>query len=147
MNFTHSIGLLALGALLTSTACNQEPPPAPAMRVVESASRRVATNTPPPAPDNTATNTVDAKGDTVTPLDQSQSSEHVKITADIRLGIMKTEGMSMNGQNCKIVTDSTGMVTLRGVVDSQAERASIEAIAKQIAGPAKVDNQLEVQPI
>jgi osmotically-inducible protein OsmY len=36
-------------------------------------------------------------------------------------------------------------VTLRGVVETQLEKDAIDAIAKNIAGASRVDNQLEVK--
>ena len=53
--------------------------------------------------------------------------------------------MSMNAQNCKIITDKSGIVTLRGPVASQAEKDAIEAKAKTIAGVTSVVNELEVK--
>jgi len=104
---------------------------------------------PTPAPDNTARNKSDAPGAptvTKTPMDQSESAEHIKITADIRAAIIAMDGMSINAKNCKIITDSRGVVTLRGVVASQAEKDKIEAKARAFAGLTNVDNQLEITP-
>ncbi len=97
------------------------------------------------APDNTAENTVDRLGDTKTPFDQSESSGDIKITAAIRRAIMTDDSMSMNAQNSKIVTDRSGVVTLRGVVDSQAEKDSIDAKANAVVGVTQVVNQLDVK--
>lgn len=98
--------------------------------------------TTPPMPDNTAKNKDhDA---TKTPLDQNENTADIKITADIRRAIMDDKAMSTNAQNCKVITEK-GMVTLRGVVDSQTEKDSVEAKAKAVAGVTRVDNQLEVK--
>lgn len=101
--------------------------------------------TPARAPDNTANNRQDASGDTRTPLDQSEASEDIRITAAIRRAILDEEGMSMNGQNCKVITQAGGIVTLRGVVDNQAEKDRIDVLAKAVTGVTRVDNQLEVK--
>lgn len=104
---------------------------------------------PTPAPDNTARNKSDAPGaptETKTPMDQSESAEHIKITADIRAAVVAMDGMSVNGKNIKIITDKSGVVTLRGVVASQAEKEKIDAKARSFAGVTNVDNQLEVKP-
>jgi len=53
--------------------------------------------------------------------------------------------MSTNAQNCKIITDKAGIVTLRGPVNSQAEKDAIAAKAQAIAGVTKVVNELEVK--
>jgi osmotically-inducible protein OsmY len=67
----------------------------------------------------------------------------VKTTAEIRKRITATEGLSINAQNAKVIT-SGGKVTLRGPVESAAERDTIDRIARDVAGEANVDNQLEV---
>lgn len=108
------------------------------------------TATNDPARRSNSTDTTDAtrrsnSTDTKSPMDQSQSSDDIKITADIRRLIMEDKAMSVNAQNCKIITEKSGMVTLRGAVNSQAERDSVEAKAKSVAGVKNVDNQLEIK--
>ena len=95
--------------------------------------------------DNTDRNKVDRDTQAKTPMDQSNSSEDVKLTAEIRRAILDDKAMSVNAQNCKIITDKSGVVTLRGPVASQAEKDSIEAKAKAIAGVSRVVNDLEVK--
>ena len=51
---------------------------------------------------------------------------------------------SMPGVNVKIVT-SDGRVTLRGPVNSDAERDAINRIARDVAGEGNVDDQVEVK--
>jgi osmotically-inducible protein OsmY len=104
-------------------------------------------NVPVPsrAPDNTAQNKPDRNRDTTTPIEQGESKEAVRITADIRKALMDEKGLSTNAHNCKIMTDDSGVVTLRGVVDSQAEKDTIEEKAKAVAGVSRVVNQLEVK--
>ena len=102
-------------------------------------------NTDPGARDNTARDQADRPGDTKTPMDQSESSASIRITADIRRAIMDDDSMSTGAQSCKIITDDAGRVTLSGVVSSQAEKDSIEAKATGVAGVTQVDNQLEVK--
>jgi hyperosmotically inducible periplasmic protein len=99
----------------------------------------------PTAPDNTAVNERDAEGYTKTPIDQDETQADVNITADIRKRVVAHEGMSINGQNAKIVT-SKGKVTLRGPVDNQSERDTIETIAREVAGEGNVENLLEIAP-
>jgi osmotically-inducible protein OsmY len=94
--------------------------------------------------DNTAVNERDQNPATKTPLDQSNKSDDVRITAEIRQKIVNHEGMSINGRNVKVITDG-GDVTLRGPVASQDEKNTIEKFAKDSAR-GKVDNQLEVAP-
>lgn len=94
--------------------------------------------------DNTARNERDRDAATKTPMDQSEASADVKTTAAIRRAIMDDSAMSVNAKNIKIITDKGGVVTLRGPVDTQAEKDAIEAKAKAVAGVTRVDNQLEV---
>ncbi|MCC6678435.1 MAG: BON domain-containing protein [Phycisphaerales bacterium] len=101
--------------------------------------------TTPTAPDNTDRNKRDRDTDAKTPPDQSEASADVKITAAIRRAIMDDKSMSVNAQNVKIMTERSGVVTLRGPVDTQAEKDAIEAKAKAVAGVTRVDNQLEVK--
>ncbi len=116
----------------------------PANTTATTTSPRTSTTTVPDA-DNTARNKGDGDTHSKTPIDQSESSADIRITAAIRRAIMDDDTMSMNAKNCKIITEKTGLVTLRGVVDSQAEKDSIGAIATAVAGVTKVDNLLEVK--
>jgi len=95
--------------------------------------------------DNTSRNRDDLNNNTKTPESQSNSSEHIKITADIRRAIMDDDTMSVNAQNCKIITDKNGVVTLRGPVASQAEKDAIQAKAEIVVGAGRVVNELEVK--
>jgi sporulation protein YlmC with PRC-barrel domain len=97
--------------------------------------------------DNTKQNIRDRDGSTLTPVDQGNSEPDREITRLIRKSIVTEPGDdkdSLNARNVKIITVN-GMVTLRGVVESQAEKDSIEARAKKVAGVTKVINQLEVK--
>lgn len=141
MNTHNILGLALVSMSLALGACDR--------RSDRDWNRRTGT-TAHPTPkgteaDNTARNTVDRDSSTKTPMDQSNSSADIKITADIRSAIMGDKSMSMNAQNCKIITDKSGVVTLRGPVASQAEKDAIEAKVKAIAGVTRVVNDLEVK--
>jgi hyperosmotically inducible periplasmic protein len=97
-----------------------------------------------PAADNTEKNQRDRSGETKTSGDQSNSSEDVKITAAIRRAVVRDHSLSMTAKNAKIIT-ANGMVTLRGPVKSDAEKAKIVELARSAAGNAKINNQLEVK--
>ena len=97
-----------------------------------------------PAADNTKKNQRDRSGETKTSGDQSNSSEDVKITAAIRRAVVRDHSLSMTAKNVKIIT-ANGMVTLRGPVKSDTEKAKIVELAQSAAGNAKIDNQLEVK--
>lgn len=93
--------------------------------------------------DNTKKNERDRSGDTVTPPDQKENEADRKITQAVRQSVMDMKDLSIKGQNVKIVTQD-GVVTLRGPVDSDAEKQNIAASAQKIEGVKRVDNQLEV---
>jgi len=93
--------------------------------------------------DNTAKNQRDRSGETKTSGDQSENSEDIKTTAAIRRAVVADGSLSMTAKNVKIIT-ANGVVTLRGPVDSDAERTKVAQLAAKNAGKAKVDNQLDV---
>jgi hyperosmotically inducible periplasmic protein len=97
-----------------------------------------------PAADNTGKNERDRSGETKTSGDQSNSKQDVDMTAAIRRAVVKDHSLSMTAKNIKIITVN-GMVTLRGPVKSDAEKAKIAELAQSAAGKAKIDNQLEVK--
>jgi hyperosmotically inducible protein len=98
---------------------------------------------PASAPDNSAVNSRDKNGSTLTPMDQGNSEQDRKITQQIRQAVVKDHSLSFTAKNVKIITIN-GKVTLRGPVKSEAERSAIEAEAKSVAGANQVDNYLEI---
>jgi hypothetical protein len=95
------------------------------------------------APDNTAINERDASGATKTPIDQDENQADVSTTAKIRQRILDQEDLSINARNAKVMTQG-GKVTLRGPVEDQGEKDTLDRIARDVAGDANVDNQLEI---
>lgn len=132
--FPMTFGLIASATLLCTGCERTEDPQVPADN----------TRATTPDADNTARNERDRNTDTQTPLDQGQNAKDVNITAEIRRAIMDDDAMSIKAQNIKIITEN-GVVTLRGPVDTQAEKDAIEAMAKAVAGVNRVDNQIEVK--
>lgn len=96
------------------------------------------------APDNTRVNKRDRNDATVLPTDQGNNEADLKTTQAIRQALMKDKNLSFGAKNVKIITQN-GKVTLRGPVSSEAERATIEAAARKVAGVTQVDNQLELK--
>ena len=101
-------------------------------------------NTDTSSPDNTRVNKRDRDSATLVPTDQGTSEADRKTTQQIRQALMKDNSLSFGAKNVKIIT-LNGKVTLRGPVNSEAERASIEAAARKVAGVTQVDNQLELK--
>ena len=97
-----------------------------------------------PSADNTKMNERD-KGKTLTPVDQSNAQPDLDTTQKIRQALMSNDALSTDAKNVKVITNA-GVVTLRGPVKSDAEKATIETLAKQNAGSNRVDNQLEIAP-
>ena len=96
-----------------------------------------------PNADNTKMNERD-RHSTLTPVDQGGSEAERSITATIRRGVVGDSSLSFTAKNVKIITTGS-KVTLRGPVNSAAEKANIEQRARQTAGVTDVDNQLEVK--
>jgi osmotically-inducible protein OsmY len=96
---------------------------------------------PPTRPDNTKVN----KQDGPTADQQSQTKADLAISQKIRRTIVKDKTLSMTAHNCKVITQH-GAVTLRGPVNSAAEKDTIGAIALKIAGEGNVTNELAVKP-
>ncbi|RIL01811.1 MAG: hypothetical protein DCC71_17155 [Proteobacteria bacterium] len=78
-------------------------------------------------------------------MDQSNDPADVEMTRKIRDAITSSEGLSVNARNVKVITQG-GSVVLRGPVESEQEKQTIESIARNAAGGGRVDNQLEVAP-
>jgi len=94
-------------------------------------------------PDNTGTNARDRDGQKLTATDQSNKPEDIKITADIRKMVVDDASLSLGAKNIKIITID-GVVTLRGPVETAAEKSAIEAHAKH-ASPVKIVNEIEIK--
>lgn len=94
--------------------------------------------------DNTARNERDRNANAVTPGDQSNSPEDIDTTKRIRQAIIANKSLSTNAHNVKIIT-AGGHVTLRGPVQNEAEKRTVEALAASVATAANVESQLEVK--
>lgn len=92
--------------------------------------------------ENTEQNVRDKNDATLTPEDQKETKQDVKITARIRKAVVKDKSLSTDAHNVKIITRS-GVVTLRGPVENEAESMKIQKIATKARGVVRVDNQLE----
>jgi hyperosmotically inducible periplasmic protein len=98
-----------------------------------------------PAADNTKTNVRDRDMDALTPGDQGESDADRSITVAVRRAVVADDDLTVTAKNVKIITRD-GVVTLRGPVRSDAERAVIEGHARAAVGVKQIDNQLEVAP-
>jgi hypothetical protein len=122
-------------------------PTADASRTPDAPQGEARTVLRPTEPDNTAVNERDTNRTTrepKLPIDQKENQADVDVTAKIRSRVVGTDGLSINARNIKIIT-SDGKVTLRGPVESAAERDRIATIAREVAGASNVDDQIEVK--
>ena len=92
---------------------------------------------------NTGINKRDRDDKTLTPMDQMNNQSDLKITQEIRQGLMKDE-FSMDAKNIKVITRN-GTVTLRGPVKTAAERERISLLVKAVPDIKSIDNQLQVK--
>jgi len=93
--------------------------------------------------DNTANNKKDADGQTVTPVDQSNDPADIKTTAEIRKMVVDDASLSALAKNVKIITVDQ-VVTLRGPVETEKEKATIVTHAKHV-GAKKINNEITVK--
>lgn len=92
--------------------------------------------------DNTGRNTRDRNADSLTPMDQSEASADIAITADIRKRLIADERLSHTAKNIKIITRD-GSVNLRGAVATSDEVRIVQEIARSAPGVLSVDSDIE----
>lgn len=96
-----------------------------------------------PKADNSAQNAGAERRNAVTAERQDNKKSNVEILAQIRRTIMDDNGLSMNAKNAKILFKN-GLVTLKGPVDSDSEKARLEELAKSCSNVSSVKNMLTV---
>lgn len=97
------------------------------------------------APDNSKANQGDQSQNAATADQQKENPGDLETTRKIRRLIIDDKSLSTYAHNVKVITEN-GEVTLKGPVDSEAEKRSIERKAISVAGVQHVTNQLEVVP-
>ena len=98
------------------------------------------------APDNTAKNARDAHSMEVTAGDQSSREEYIEVTRKIRATLTGNDQLSTYAKNIKIITTDDGKVTLKGPVESDAERQTVLDAAALVVARPRVISQIEVMP-
>ena len=96
------------------------------------------------AADNTQVNVRDKAHDTLTPIDQPNNAQDIKVAAAVRQSLTKDDSLSTMAHNVKLVA-SAGVVTLRGPVASEAEKSKVEQLAAASAGVSRVQNELDIK--
>jgi hyperosmotically inducible protein len=84
-------------------------------------------------PDNAKTNKRDRNPGAVTADQQKMHREDRELTKKIRQAVMADKSLSTCAHNVKIISQN-GIVTLKGPVHSDAEKAATEAKASEVAG-------------
>lgn len=93
-------------------------------------------------PDNTGRNERDRNA-TKTAGTQAENEHDRAITQKIRQALMEDDTLSTNAKNVKIITID-GIVTLRGPVNNDNEKTSIDKKARGVEGVKNVENLIEV---
>jgi osmotically-inducible protein OsmY len=91
-------------------------------------------------PDNTGVN----KQNNTTADQQKETAEDRELAQKIRQSIVSDKSLSTYGHNVEVIVRN-GMVTLKGPVQSEEEKKSIESKAADVAGADKVTNKLTVK--
>lgn len=131
----HTIGVcFCITALTVSASLNAQPQTTPAS----------STSTSSSPVDNTQVNRRDRDNQTATPTHQPNDKADIKLAAAVRRAIVKDKSLSTMAHNIKVVA-SQGVVTLRGPVKTEDEKARVEAAVKAVAGVNSVDNELDVK--
>jgi hyperosmotically inducible periplasmic protein len=78
-----------------------------------------------------------------TSVDQSNSADAIKVTADIRKAVLGDKTLSTSAHNVKIITTGS-TIALRGPVVSTAEKERVVALARQYSSGKDVLDQLTV---
>ena len=95
------------------------------------------------AADNTKVNTRDRAPGAVTADQQKETAADRDLTKRIRQAVVADKSLSTYAHNVKIVTRG-GQVTLKGPVNSEAEKQAIEQKATAAAGAGKVTNDISI---
>jgi hyperosmotically inducible periplasmic protein len=91
-----------------------------------------------------AQNKPDRKADAPTADKQKNDKSDLQVTAEIRRAIIADKSLSSAAHNVKIIAQD-GQVTLKGPVDSEAEKSTVEQCAVTVVGQEHVVNQIEVK--
>jgi hyperosmotically inducible protein len=95
------------------------------------------------APDNTGINARDKSTGAVTADSQTNNKNDVDLVCDVRNAIEKDTSLSTDARNVKVMA-ANGTVTLRGPVNSAAEKSKIVRTAKSVSGVHRVKDRLEI---
>lgn len=93
--------------------------------------------------DNSAVNQRDRNANEVTAESQNTRESDTELTRKIRQALVDDSTLSTYAKNIKIVTQ-LGRVTLKGPVNTAAEKSKIISLASEFAGRTSVVDQISV---
>jgi len=96
-------------------------------------------------PDNTKVNQRDRQKVEPTADQQKENSGDRQLAQQIRHALVKDKSLSTSVHNIKVIAQN-GAVTLKGPVNTEQEKQAIETKAAEIAGPDKVNSEIQVTP-
>jgi osmotically-inducible protein OsmY len=140
----QTMRLLASASALAMALSGANAMAADAPAKVATPAPAVAEGQTTPKADNTAMNSRDKGGGTLTPQNQTNQVNDRDLLAAVRRAVAKDKSLSKSAHNVKIVA-TNGVVTLRGPVKSAEEKAQVEKLAQDVTGVASVENQLDVK--
>ena len=76
---------------------------------------------------------------------QAETKEDRELAQKIRDSITSDKSLSTYAHNVKVIVQN-GVVTLRGPVDSDLEKKTVESNAKKVAGSAQVNSEITIAP-
>jgi hyperosmotically inducible protein len=91
----------------------------------------------------TSENTKVSQQDQVTPIDQGENEADLTVTQNIRQALIDDDSLTLAAKNVTIVT-TNNEVTLRGEVNTAAEKKTIGVLAAKNSAGQKVTNLLTV---
>lgn len=97
-----------------------------------------------PTADNTRMNNRDKHDTQDTAQSQSNAKGDRETLAAVRRAVVQDKSLSTTAHNVKIMAIG-GVVTLRGPVKSEEEKAKVESLAKQVPGVTSVENHLDIK--
>jgi hyperosmotically inducible protein len=101
--------------------------------------------TAPTQPDNTKVNARDRGAEAVTADQQKSNATDMKLSKTIRQSIIADKSLSTYAHNVKIISQN-GVVTLKGPVKSETEKAAVIAKAVAATGDtSKVTDQISIK--
>jgi osmotically-inducible protein OsmY len=140
---THALAVACLGSFLTTlgagcAGAQAEDRANDRMHAQASQFKRVQEDK------RAAARAADRHAAAVTAQDQSTQPHDFDITRSIRQALMHDEDLSLEAKNVAVITQD-GVVTLKGFVQTEAEKSAIHEHAEKVAGVRRVEDRVRVE--